>query len=72
MWRWIVSALGFDTRPPLPPGVVRTQAEVAKHFAVSDRLVRHWRTEWSSACQTADGYDVTVIDEWRRSRELPH
>ena len=48
----------------LPPGVVRTQKEVAKVFSVSVRTVQHWIADGMP--KTKQGfYPIREIQEWK-------
>lgn len=52
---------------PLPPGVVRTQAEVAKALSIATRTIERWVREGMS--QTPEGYyNLIDIQAWRAVR----
>ena len=53
--------------PSPPPGIVRTQREVARAFGVTTRTVQNWIRE---GCPKAgENYDLLAIERWHKEQQ---
>jgi phage terminase Nu1 subunit (DNA packaging protein) len=59
--------LQYYEGPLLPPGIVRTQREVAKALKISNRTIESWVANGMPKTEEGD-YDLIEIKAWRDSR----